>query len=107
MIRRPPRSTLFPYTTLFRSQSAQSVRRVRIAFDVDDLVVLGVDQLAAPDRAVRAHATKGLGFLDLQGRGCGLDRREIDSPARDRDAGGGRAPELEKITPRQTHGDPP
>src|SRR2546430_6378495 len=26
MIRRPPRSTLFPYTTLFRSQSAQWAR---------------------------------------------------------------------------------
>src|SRR2546430_12092480 len=27
MIRRPPRSTLFPYTTLFRSQVFQAVRR--------------------------------------------------------------------------------
>src|SRR2546429_1360956 len=27
MIRRPPRSTLFPYTTLFRSQSARACRR--------------------------------------------------------------------------------
>src|SRR3712207_8121023 len=27
MIRRPPRSTLFPYTTLFRSGDAQSVPR--------------------------------------------------------------------------------
>src|SRR3712207_9487054 len=27
MIRRPPRSTLFPYTTLFRSQQYQSERR--------------------------------------------------------------------------------
>src|SRR2546430_10967165 len=26
MIRRPPRSTLFPYTTLFRSRPARSVR---------------------------------------------------------------------------------
>src|SRR3712207_8833675 len=26
MIRRPPRSTLFPYTTLFRSQAAEAVR---------------------------------------------------------------------------------
>src|SRR2546426_7709437 len=26
MIRRPPRSTLFPYTTLFRSQAGQSFR---------------------------------------------------------------------------------
>src|SRR5260221_7559500 len=37
MIRRPPRSTLFPYTTLFRSfhvlhpQIAQSLREVRIS----------------------------------------------------------------------------
>src|SRR5687768_17794215 len=32
MIRRPPRSTLFPYTTLFRSQQvhAERVRRVRL-----------------------------------------------------------------------------
>src|SRR5260221_8768863 len=27
MIRRPPRSTLFPYTTLFRSLSRQALRR--------------------------------------------------------------------------------
>src|SRR3712207_7714884 len=27
MIRRPPRSTLFPYTTLFRSEAAQHGRR--------------------------------------------------------------------------------
>src|SRR2546428_4500667 len=27
MIRRPPRSTLFPYTTLFRSQSRQELNR--------------------------------------------------------------------------------
>src|SRR5689334_24686478 len=29
MIRRPPRSTLFPYTTLFRSRSARSADRRR------------------------------------------------------------------------------
>src|SRR3712207_7363770 len=28
MIRRPPRSTLFPYTTLFRSQEAMPVRNL-------------------------------------------------------------------------------
>src|SRR2546425_9633592 len=27
MIRRPPRSTLFPYTTLFRSQAAEELRQ--------------------------------------------------------------------------------
>src|SRR2546430_13512709 len=28
MIRRPPRSTLFPYTTLFRSQQDEAIRRL-------------------------------------------------------------------------------
>src|SRR3712207_8640809 len=31
MIRRPPRSTLFPYTTLFRSRARGGVRRARLA----------------------------------------------------------------------------
>src|SRR2546422_5475564 len=48
MIRRPPRSTLFPYTTLFRSQPA------RPALDVDEL--LGAE--------VRREA--GLGDDDLR-----------------------------------------
>src|SRR2546422_6464912 len=30
MIRRPPRSTLFPYTTLFRSEKAQNTRIARL-----------------------------------------------------------------------------
>src|SRR5258708_29187225 len=33
MIRRPPRSTLFPYTTLFRSVSAWSCQRGARSFD--------------------------------------------------------------------------
>src|SRR5260221_1223008 len=41
MIRRPPRSTLFPYTTLFRSR-----RRVRVAGAVD------------PDPAGAVHARR-------------------------------------------------
>src|SRR5256885_8550747 len=32
MIRRPPRSTLFPYTTLFRSQVARLREGIRLAF---------------------------------------------------------------------------
>src|SRR2546427_8210534 len=34
MIRRPPRSTLFPYTTLFRSPAAPDVRRNRADFSL-------------------------------------------------------------------------
>src|SRR2546422_7734411 len=41
MIRRPPRSTLFPYTTLFRSERVRDRRRLvrprRRAVDVRDL----------------------------------------------------------------------
>src|SRR2546425_8477827 len=32
MIRRPPRSTLFPYTTLFRSRRSDCLRRARSFF---------------------------------------------------------------------------
>src|SRR3989442_1126948 len=34
MIRRPPRSTLFPYTTLFRSRRQERTRRLRVAVDL-------------------------------------------------------------------------
>src|ERR1051326_9270714 len=33
MIRRPPRSTLFPYTTLFRSERAEALSRLAAAVD--------------------------------------------------------------------------
>src|SRR3712207_7235084 len=35
MIRRPPRSTLFPYTTLFRSQQ-RAVERARVGVGVEE-----------------------------------------------------------------------
>src|SRR2546426_12289280 len=111
MIRRPPRSTLFPYTTLFRSQlghavhgplelydlpvvgarlavqdfggavrvqvelvdrralgaeGALVVRAARVAFDVDDLAVDGVDQGRTSDRAEGTNARRRLGVLDAQ-----------------------------------------
>src|SRR3712207_7636704 len=36
MIRRPPRSTLFPYTTLFRSSTPNSIRRASIVEGLED-----------------------------------------------------------------------
>src|SRR2546422_2699443 len=35
MIRRPPRSTLFPYTTLFRSHAPQELRRGFVRADLE------------------------------------------------------------------------
>src|SRR5258707_10513989 len=51
MIRRPPRSTLFPYTTLFRSQDHDHVRAAdRLIHGVDREPVAGglVPRLAGP-----------------------------------------------------------
>src|SRR3712207_8065813 len=50
MIRRPPRSTLFPYTTLFRSGGLAGPRPV---------VALGVAQRAVEHRLVAAPAQLG------------------------------------------------
>src|SRR3712207_7291775 len=49
MIRRPPRSTLFPYTTLFRSLSAAGVlRRVRSGRACVEAGTAGIARAAAP-----------------------------------------------------------
>src|SRR3712207_7021831 len=55
MIRRPPRSTLFPYTTLFRSVR-DVVRVVRIADDDEvGVVVPGVEQADRAAEGVRGQ----------------------------------------------------
>src|SRR2546430_13481283 len=41
MIRRPPRSTLFPYTTLFRSVSVNNCRRMHDAVAVHQRAFVG------------------------------------------------------------------
>src|SRR2546422_5284186 len=42
MIRRPPRSTLFPYTTLFRSDRAVQISRLHLPFPLFDQLALRV-----------------------------------------------------------------
>src|SRR3712207_7377256 len=53
MIRRPPRSTLFPYTTLFRSEVAW--RRLRIR---SEPVPVPLDVLGSPDELPRVKACR-------------------------------------------------
>src|SRR5258707_2778585 len=53
MIRRPPRSTLFPYTTLFRSLDPQEHRQPGHPHAVDQLAELGH---ARPHRGERLAA---------------------------------------------------
>src|SRR3712207_7918607 len=54
MIRRPPRSTLFPYTTLFRSQLEQTRQRIFEAVS-DVLADDTVQELTIPVIARRAR----------------------------------------------------
>src|SRR5258705_6439059 len=65
MIRRPPRSTLFPYTTLFRSRRDQ-----RVEADAHEVVAGGADHLRtdlgappAVDAARRLAQDEGVGVV--------------------------------------------
>src|SRR3989475_7182120 len=53
MIRRPPRSTLFPYTTLFRSEllGERPLRCVRLGHEQQSVVAEHVAQILYPEEA--------------------------------------------------------
>src|SRR2546425_1885777 len=59
MIRRPPRSTLFPYTTLFRSLESERERLTRLEAELERRVIGQPEALAAVANAVR-RARAGL-----------------------------------------------
>src|SRR2546422_8638361 len=66
MIRRPPRSTLFPYTTLFRSRSHAA--RVQ---------VLGVERGGPPGEAARQLAHRGESDAGDDDRGQGVGGKGV------------------------------
>src|SRR3712207_7092753 len=73
MIRRPPRSTLFPYTTLFRSREAE---------DAVDAAVVG---LVALRGEVRGGGLRRVGRADVDGLADdGLVVGVCDAPRNDR-----------------------
>src|SRR2546421_10876083 len=90
MIRRPPRSTLFPYTTLFRSPfvavaaNIESLHRMtREERDLKGLIVPGSDHLTAYN--VFAEAVNKHGYLgEVYGLPRHLFRENVDSWAEDR-----------------------
>src|SRR6266436_3962403 len=66
IIRRPPRSTLFPYTTLFRSPALDALRDLVAQVPVD--VVL----CCAPDRLARRYAYQALLMEELARAGTSV-----------------------------------
>ena len=83
------------------------VRTARIAFDVDDLAVDGVDERAAADRAIGTDARRDLGIFDSELLGPRHNRAEIDPGAdKSRQCGtpGCANRKSEKVTSGNFHG---
>src|SRR2546426_9873507 len=75
MIRRPPRSTLFPYTTLFRSSLAK-LGLLRLLAEAKQ--PLPLSELAQHQRCVRSNITQIVDRLEKDG----LVRRRADADDR-------------------------
>src|SRR2546422_11360978 len=86
MIRRPPRSTLFPYTTLFRSQASSEpalhpVSAVRLSSEaVDELVEAAVWYRARQPGLELEFLTEVERILPLIGNAPGSFPRLLDVP---------------------------
>src|SRR3712207_9182384 len=86
MIRRPPRSTLFPYTTLFRSMNCLALQDFLEKRGVDTRVqtAIAMGQVAEPyipRRAIR-HLEKGR--VVIFGAGAGMPYFSTDTVAAQR-----------------------
>src|SRR3712207_7850234 len=66
MIRRPPRSTLFPYTTLFRSDEITLQVSSGPAEPVEDAPVTVPDVTTQPSAAAAVNALRAAGFTDVR-----------------------------------------
>src|SRR3712207_9080563 len=71
MIRRPPRSTLFPYTTLFRSKQGNVPAPSRIVRDPEIRASFEHEghRTAISQRALQANASQFLGHTEIDGVG--------------------------------------
>src|SRR2546427_7020601 len=82
MIRRPPRSTLFPYTTLFRSHSVREPSQDLHGAEHDEhacAVEMGGESNADNERHIRTHvAERTRQFIAIEAdRGAGTRCRDI------------------------------
>src|SRR3989442_5928134 len=74
MIRRPPRSTLFPYTTLFRSVKGRKVTHHALARLQQEDPELKLASAAADDAGAGVALLGGL-FMEWAAAGASLDRK--------------------------------
>src|SRR3712207_7721471 len=78
MIRRPPRSTLFPYTTLFRSVSAREREVAMLVADGRTNAQIAA-RLQLSERTVEKHVSSLLGKLGLASRRSEEHTSELQS----------------------------
>src|SRR2546426_12810846 len=67
MIRRPPRSTLFPYTTLFRSAMVFQSFALLPWFTVPENVAMGLEARGVGGAARRDAVTRAINLVGLDG----------------------------------------
>src|SRR2546430_16204151 len=78
MIRRPPRSTLFPYTTLFRSRSGKALAKV-MEYAGEAIEDLSVDERATmTNMAAEIGGFTGIVAPDSKAVDFLVERRGID-----------------------------
>src|SRR2546430_17618309 len=85
MIRRPPRSTLFPYTTLFRSRKAMRLRAIA------DLAAAAAHEISNPLTGVLTN----LALLKLEGEAAVKVEKALEAGRR-----------IQEILDRQTRIEP-
>src|SRR3712207_1142439 len=86
MIRRPPRSTLFPYTTLFRSPGWHTAQDIRYLIQISEIILRTAlerkERRGAQWRLDYDGPDEGLGKINFivkkNGQGeVGIERREV------------------------------
>src|SRR5262245_63075803 len=60
MIRRPPTSTLFPYTTLFRSNKLNRSRKARVSYKVQRTINASLNELIRSEERFSRNAETDL-----------------------------------------------
>src|SRR3712207_7447919 len=81
MIRRPPRSTLFPYTTLFRSRVVAAVRDHALG-PADDRVGVGEGRVQRLQDGLGGTGRAGRDADDVVVAGQGGERPRVDEDGR-------------------------
>src|SRR2546422_2629363 len=90
MIRRPPRSTLFPYTTLFRSRRADPLRPRNTGHgappqkrDPETVLILGASRDRKSTRLNSSHGYISYAVFCLKKKKKHADRDYLPTPADD------------------------